>query len=221
MNVDKQLDTTPNLTTLRVLRIDASSRYDGSVTRQLANNFIAELHKHRDDVVVQQRDVVSDALAFVDAGWVNANFTPADQRSEEQLAVLAQSDQLVKELQDADVIVIGAPMYNFSIPAALKAWIDLVARAGLTFHYTENGPVGLLENKKAYVVLASGGTSIGSDIDYASGYLRHVLGFLGIHDLELISAERMNFDNEESKQHADQQIRHAVKQLQQQLRTVA
>lgn len=221
MNVNNQLDKTPNLATLRVLKIDASSRYDGSVTRRLANDFVTELQKQHDAVVVQQRDVVSDALAFIDADWVNANFTPVDQRSEEQLAVLAQSDQLVKELQDADVIVIGAPMYNFSIPAALKAWIDLVARAGLTFRYTENGPVGLLANKKAYVVLASGGTSIGSENDYASGYLRHVLGFLGIHDVELISAERMNFDNAESKQHADQQIHHAVELLQEKLHAAA
>ena len=118
---------------------------------------------------------------------------------------------------DYDVVVIGAPMYNFSIPAALKAWIDLVARAGLTFRYTENGPVGMLENKKAYVMLATGGTSIGSEIDYASGYLRHVLGFLGIHDVELISAERMNFNDAESKQQAYQQIHHAVEQLQEKL----
>ncbi|WP_455201925.1 FMN-dependent NADH-azoreductase [Kaarinaea lacus] len=221
MNVDKQIDKSPNSKALRILKIDASSRYDGSVTRQLANDFIAELQKRHDAVVVQQRDVVSDALAYIDADWVNANFTPADQRSEAQLRVLAQSDQLVKELQEADVLVLGAPMYNFSIPAALKAWIDLVARAGLTFRYTENGPVGLLENKKAYVVLASGGTPIGSEIDYASGYLRHVLGFLGIHDVELISAERMNFNDEESKQHAGQQIQHAVEQLQEKLRSAA
>ena len=221
MNTDKQVEQMSNQPPLRVLKIDASSRYDGSVTRQLANDFITQLQKQHEAVVIQQRDVVSDALAFLDADWVNANFTPVDQRSEAQLAVLAQSDQLVNELQEADVIVIGAPMYNFSIPAALKAWIDLVARAGVTFRYTQNGPVGLLENKKAYVVLASGGTSIGSEFDYASGYLRHVLGFLGIHDVDLISAERMNFDNEESKQYAYKKIKHAVKQLQTKRRNAA
>jgi FMN-dependent NADH-azoreductase len=221
MNLDKPVEQIPNQPPLRVLKIDASSRYDGSVTRQLANDFITQLQKQHEAVVIQQRDVVSDALAFLDADWVNANFTPVDQRSEAQLAVLAQSDQLVNELHGADVIVIGAPMYNFSIPAALKAWIDLVARAGVTFRYTKNGPVGLLENKKAYVVLASGGTTIGSEFDYASGYLRHILGFLGIHDVDLISAERMNFDNEESKQHAHRKIQHAVKQLQTKKRNAA
>jgi len=217
MNADKQVDRVPNQSPLRVLKIDASSRYDGSVTRQLASDFVTELQEHHDAVVVQQRDVVRDALAFLDADWVKANFTPADQRTAEQIAVLKQSDQLVKELQDSDVIVIGAPMYNFGIPAALKAWIDLVARAGLTFRYTENGPVGLLQNKKAYVVLASGGTPIGSEFDYASDYLRHILGFLGIHDVELINAERLNLDNVESKQHAYQQINHAVEQLQKEI----
>ena len=119
MNTDKQARFKP----LRVLKIDASSRYDGSVTRQLANDFITQLQNQQEAVVIQQRDVVSDALAFLDADWVNASFTPVDQRSEAQLAVLPQSDQLVNELQEADVIVIGTPMYNFSIPAALKAWI--------------------------------------------------------------------------------------------------
>lgn len=221
MNTDKQAAQLPNQQPLRVLKIDASSRYHGSVTRQLANDFITQLQNQQEAVVIQQRDVVSDDLGFLDADWVNASFTPVDQRSEAQLAVLTQSDQLVNELQEADVIVIGTPMYNFSIPAALKAWIDLVARAGVTFRYTESGPVGLLKNKKAYVVLASGGTSIGSEFDYASGYLRHVLGFLGIHDVELISAERMNFDNEESKQQAHQKIQHAVKQLQEKRRNAA
>ena len=221
MNVNNQLDQSANASPLRVLKIDASSRYDGSVTRQLANDFIEELQKQHDAVVVQPRDVVTDALAFIDSDWVKANFTPADKRTSEEKAVLAQSDQLVKELQDADVIVLGAPMYNFSIPAALKAWIDLVARAGLTFRYTENGPMGMLENKKAYVILATGGTVIGSKIDYASDYLNHVLGFLGISDVELINAEKMNVNDAETRQHANQQIYYAVERLKEKLRAAA
>jgi FMN-dependent NADH-azoreductase len=116
-------------------------------------------------------------------------------RSDTQVAELAVSDALVAELEAADVIVIGAPIYNFSIPAVLKAWIDMVARAGVTFRYGEDGPEGLLNNKKAYVVMASGGVPIGSAMDFASPYLRHLLGFIGIHDVEFISAAEVKEDS--------------------------
>jgi len=103
---------------------------------------------------------------------------------------------LVEELKAADTIVIGAPIYNFNIPAALKAWIDLIARARLTFKYGENGPVGLLKNKKAYIVMASGGVPIGSAMDFASGYLQHVLAFVGITDVTIIDASQFDLDKE-------------------------
>ena len=109
---------------------------------------------------------------------------------------MIENDALVQEVKEADIIMIAAPIYNFSIPASLKAWIDLIARAGLSFRYTSEGPVGLLTGKKAYVVIASGGTQIGSEIDFASGYLRHVLGFIGIDDVSLISAERFNHEDQ-------------------------
>jgi len=96
----------------------------------------------------------------------------------------------VQELIDSDVLVIGAPLYNFGIPAALKAWIDLIARARLTFRYGENGPVGLLTGKQAFVILASGGTTLGGELDFASAYLRHVLAFVGITDVQFINADR-------------------------------
>jgi FMN-dependent NADH-azoreductase len=92
---------------------------------------------------------------------------------------------------DADVLVIGVPVYNFGIPASLKAWVDMIARARLTFRYTESGPVGLLRGKRAVLVVASGGTAVGSEIDFATDYLRHVLGFLGIDDVEIIAANRV------------------------------
>ncbi|MGD8643047.1 MAG: NAD(P)H-dependent oxidoreductase, partial [Chromatiales bacterium] len=142
------------------------------------------------DVEVVVRDL-REGIPFVDEAWMAASFTPEQERSEDQRAALVMSDALVEELRSADVLVIGTPIYNFGVPAALKAWIDMVARARLTFRYTEQGPVGLLEGKKAYVLVASGGTPVGSDIDFASGYLRHVLGFLGIHDVELIAADRL------------------------------
>ncbi len=106
-------------------------------------------------------------------------------------AKLALSDSLVADLQEASHIVIASPIYNFSVPAVLKAWIDMVARARVTFRYTENGPEGLLKGKKAYLVIASGGVPLGSDMDYASTYLRHVMGFLGIDDVTLVNANEL------------------------------
>ncbi len=120
--------------------------------------------------------------------WVGANFTDPGARSDTQAAELAASDVLVAELEAADVIVIGAPIYNFNIPAVLKAWIDKVVRARVTFRYGENGSEGLLKDKKAYVVMASGGVPMGSAMDFALPYLRYILGFVGIHDVEFISA---------------------------------
>ncbi len=142
------------------------------------------------------RDLAADAPGFVSETWVGAAFTDASVRSETQVAELAASDALVAELKAADVIVIGAPIYNFSIPAVLKAWIDMVARARVTFRRSENGPEGLLKNKQAYVMMAHGpgGTTIGSTNDFASPYLRHLLGFIGIHDVEFISAAEVQED---------------------------
>ncbi|WP_455203910.1 FMN-dependent NADH-azoreductase [Kaarinaea lacus] len=197
---------------VRVLQLDSSSRYDGSVTRQLTSNFIQHLESDLSDVEVTVRDVAT-GLPFIDDAWINANFTPQDKRTKAQNAALKLSDDLVAELQQSDILVMGVPVYNFSVPATLKTWIDLVARAGLTFHYTENGPQGLLQNKKAYVILASGGTAIGSAIDFASGYLRHVLGFIGINDVEIISAERLNVNQNESLTVAQQQIAASVKNI--------
>ncbi len=203
---------TPLPTSLRLLHVTASGRHDGSVSRDLSRRFIEALRDRQPTVQVQPRDVAS-GLPFVDADWIGANFTPPDQRTEAQKAVLARSDTLVQELVATDIVLIAAPVYNFSIPASLKAWIDLVARVGMTFRYSDNGPVGLLQGKKAYVVLASGGTPIGSEIDFASGYLRHVLGFIGIDDVTLIAAERLMQQAEDAVNHAEQQIRQAVAEL--------
>ena len=127
-----------------------------------------------------------------------ANLTPDDERTPSQRERLAESDALIAELEAADVIVIGTPMYNFGIPATLKAWVDQVARARITFRYTENGPVGLLEGKKAYVVLATGGVPVDAPVDFATPYLRHALGFIGIKDVEVIAADRLNFRGDEA-----------------------
>ena len=113
---------------------------------------------------------------------------------------------MVAELEAADTIVIGVPIYNFGVPAALKAWVDMVCRARRTFAYTENGPVGLLDNKKAFLVIASGGTDSGSEIDFATGYLRHVLGFIGIHDVTIVDASGLMKDVDASLSRARGQI---------------
>jgi FMN-dependent NADH-azoreductase len=179
-----------NRTPLQILRVDSSARRDGSVTRRLADKLVERLTADGGETRVQSRDLAYAAPPLVDAAWVDANFTPPEQRSEAQRAALAESDRLVAELQNADVLVIGLPVYNFGIPASLKAWVDMVARARLTFRYTENGPVGLLQGKRAYLVVASGGTAVGGELDFATGYLRHVLGFLGIEDVEIVAADR-------------------------------
>lgn len=156
---------------------------------------------------------VAKGLPFVDEDWVIANTTRAQQRTADQKLILRRSDELVGELQRAELIVIGAPIYNFGVPATLKAWIDMVARAGVTFRYTENGPRGLLKNKRAIVVITSGGTKVGSDIDFASGYLKHVLGFVGVHDVEFIVADELNSRSEEAVSNARQQIDTLVENL--------
>lgn len=192
---------------LRVLRVDSSARSEGSMTRRVADELIEQLREREGAVAVSMRDLAVGAPSFVDASWVNANFTPSEERNEEQRAALAESDALVSELKAADVLVIGVPIYNFGIPAALKAWVDMVARARLTFRYTENGPLGLLNGKRAYLAVASGGTAVGSEIDFATGYLRHVLGFLGIDDVHVVAADRlMARDEREAMRHAHAQI---------------
>ena len=170
---------------MNILRIDASARKAGSSSRALADALLERLAP----VNIVTRDL-TEALPFVTEDWVGANFTDEAERTDEQKQALALSDLLVAELFAADILVIGTPIYNFAVPAALKAWIDMVARARKTFHYTANGPEGLLTGKKAFVLVASGGTEIGSEIDFATGYLRHVLAFMGITDVSFIAADQ-------------------------------
>lgn len=176
-----------------ILQIDASARKTDSVTRALTESLVKTLIGKDPDAKVLVRDV-SQGLPYLDEEWVGANFTDPARRSAEQRMKLAISDTLVSELKSADTIVIGTPIYNFSVPAALKAWIDQIARARETFVYSENGPIGLLEDKRAYVLVASGGTKVGSEIDFASTYLEHVLGFVGIKDVTIVAADQLMAD---------------------------
>lgn len=184
--------------TKTVLHINSSARQAGSLTRDLT----ADLINRYPDARVTTRDLAVAPIPQISEDWVMASFTPADDRSDAQKETLALSDALVDELIAADTVVIGVSMYNFSVPASLKAWIDQVARAGRTFNYTEAGPVGLLTGKRAIVVMATGGVPHGSDMDFAAPYLKLFLGFLGITDVTLIAADGANADEQAAREKA-------------------
>jgi FMN-dependent NADH-azoreductase len=182
---------------MKVLEISASGRRGDSVSRRLTRELIDSLEAREGDIELTRRDL-SDGIALVDEAWINANFTADEDRNAQQREVLAASDALVEELRGADVVVIGSPIYNFGVPAALKAWVDMIARARLTFRYTPEGPRGLLDGKKAYVVIASGGVPVDSPVDFATPYLRQALRFVGITDVDVIAADQLNKAGDDS-----------------------
>lgn len=199
-------------TPLNVLVVHSSGRRNGSTSRALAGDLLAALRGALGAVKVIERDL-ADGMPFVDEAWIGANFTPPEERTAAQSATLGYSDALVEELKAADLIVIGAPVYNFSVPAALKAWIDQISRAKLTFEYTPDGPVGLLEGKTALIAAASGGVPIGSEADFATGYLRHVLGFIGIADVHIVAADQQMIDAEKAAARAQSGLESVVAQV--------
>jgi len=201
--------TTGSRSRLHVLHVDSSGRYDGSATRTLTGDLVQALEARHGDLAVTRRDLAG-GVPFVDAGWIEANFTAPEERSAAQRATLTHSDALVAEIQSADVVVIGAPLYNFGIPAVLKAWIDMIARARVTFRYTDQGPVGLLAGKKAYLVIASGGVPVDSKADFATPYLRHALKFVGITDVDVIEADQINRRGEDALESARLRIAQLV-----------
>ncbi len=189
----------------RILRIETSIKGDASVSRKLTDRIIARLTKTHSGATVATRDL-SEGVPQIDGAWIGAVFTPAADRTPEQAQIAAYSDALLDEVKAADILVIALPVYNFGLPAQLKSWIDHLARKGETFTYTEAGPKGLLENKRAIVALSSDGTKIGSEIDFASGYLRHMLGFFGITDVDFVAADQMVFDPEATLKKAEAQV---------------
>lgn len=187
------------MNTANILQINSSGRYEGSITRQVSKRVVNFLKKNNPTLKQVSRDVAS-GLPFIDEAWINANFTAPDERSNTQKETLGLSTELVAELQEAEHIVISVPIYNFGIPAALKAWIDLIARAQLTFYFNDEGqPIGLLNNKKVIIVMASGGTPLGSDWDTATPYMKQVLGFVGMTDVTFINANEMTTDDQVSE----------------------
>jgi len=174
---------------MHILRLDSSASGSESVTNRLNALLVDSLGA---DASVVHRDV--SQLPSLTTERFAANGTPVDARSAE-LAVLAElGDELIQELEASDVVVIGAPIYNFGVPSGLKAWMDLVARVGRTFRYTETGPEGLVTGKKAYIVTASGGVPLGSEADFASPHLQTFLGFLGFTDIAQIDATGLQID---------------------------
>ena len=188
-----------------ILRIDASASASTSNSKKLGDELIARLEEVYINTTVQQRDLNRD-LYFIDESWVGANFTPDDQRSEDQKQRLIFSDRLIDEIKQADHIVLTTPMYNFGIPSSLKAWIDLICRAGVTFRYTADGPVGLVGNKQVDIIITTGGVPLQSPLDFVSGYLKQVFRFIGIDNVNIIAADQMNVDADNSYQNALAQI---------------
>jgi FMN-dependent NADH-azoreductase len=182
-----------------ILYITASIRSDAdSVSRGLGQRLVDGLAA-KTDARVTIRDLAANDLPFMTAARFAANNTPAADRTSEQADLAAIADTLIAELQAADTIVIAAPVYNFGPPSTLKAWADLVARVGTTFRYTATGPEGLLTGKRAYLAIASGGTPVGSDMDFMTRWLTLFLGFLGITDVAMVAADGIMGEGGEEK----------------------
>jgi FMN-dependent NADH-azoreductase len=174
---------------MKILQINASARSAGANSTRLADSVTARLLAQYPNAELELRDLASDPHPVLDEPSLGALFTPADQRTAEQAARVALDDALIAQVQSVDAIVLGVPMYNFGVPIQLKTWIDAIARAGVTFRYTEKGPEGLLKGKKVYVALARGGLYRDTPADSQVPYLKSVLSFLGMTDVEFIYAE--------------------------------
>ncbi len=185
---------------MKVLQINASARREGANSTKLANTVVERLVAAHPGASVTLRDLAVNPVTILDEAALGALVTAADQRSAEQAAVVAEYDALIAEVQAHDAIVLGVPMYNFGVPVQLKAWIDAIARAGVTFRYTANGPEGLIQGKTVYVALARGGLYRNTGNDSQVPYLKAVLGFLGLKDVRFIYAEGLNMGAEAAAQ---------------------
>ncbi len=189
---------------MKIYQIDSSARKKGSTSRALAKKLLDKIKKPGDEIIYRDLD---DEMLFV-AGLTESGMSiPENERTDQHKKMFELSDKLVKELKESDVIIISTPIYNFGPPATLKAWSDLAARVKSTFKYSSDGKqIGLLENKKVYLVITSGGTKIDSKEDYLTPWLKHVLNFFGIKNIETISADQMSIDYKKSIKDAEEQI---------------
>ena len=177
---------------MNILQINSSARSTGSESTRLADSIVAKLAAANPGAAIERRDLAANPHPVIDEPTLQALFTPADQRTAEQAARVALDDALIAQVQAADTIVIGSPMYNFGVTVQLKAWFDAIARAGVTFKYGATGPVGLVTGKKVYVAIARGGFHRDGPSDTQLPHLKVFLGFVGLTDVQFFFAEGMN-----------------------------
>ena len=176
-----------------ILFLKTSPKNEGSISTELGEYLVNQLTSVSKSTVTKRQ--LDEEIPFINQQIINGLYVDDSQKTVEQKEALKLSDTIVEDVNNHDTIVISTPIYNFSAPAVLKAWADMVARVNKTFSYTENGPVGLLKGKKAYVVVSSGGTKVGSEIDFFTPWMKHFLKFIGIIDVELIAADQLMSDD--------------------------
>jgi FMN-dependent NADH-azoreductase len=197
---------------MTLLQINASIFSNHGQSTRLADEFVAGWRAGNPGAKVVVRNLAEDTVPHLDAERFAAFLAKPGERSSEQQAVVDYSDALIDELRRADVLVLGLPMYNFGVPSTLKAYIDHIARAGETFKYTDKGPVGLLTGKKAYVFATRGGLYAGTPLDTQTAYVRDMLRFLGVDDVEFVYAEGLAI-NAEQKAAALSKAQRAIERL--------
>ena len=189
---------------MKIYQIDSSARKEGSTSRALAKKLLDKIKKPGDEVIYRD---LNDEMVFVSGLTESGMKIDKKDQTEHHKKMFELSDKLVKELKDSDIIIISAPIYNYGPPATLKAWSDLAARVGETFKFTPEGRrEGLLKNKKAYIVITSGGTKINSSEDFLTPWLKFILNFFGIDKVEFVGADQMALDYEKSIKDAEDQI---------------
>ena len=189
---------------MKIYQIDSSARKEGSTSRALANKVLEKIKKPGDEVIYRD---LNDEMVFVTGLTESGMNIEQKDQNENHKKMFKLSDQLVKELKESDIIIISAPIYNYGPPATLKAWSDLAARVGETFRFKPNGRrEGLLKNKKAYLVITSGGTKLNSSEDFLTPWLKFILNFFGIEKVEVVSADQMALDYEKSIKDAERHI---------------
>jgi len=189
---------------MKIYQIDSSARKKGSTSRALAKKVLDKIKKPGDEVIYRDLD---DEMLFVSGLTESGMKINEKDKTEEHKKMFSLSDKLVSELKESDVIIISAPIYNYGPPATLKAWSDLAARVGETFRFKPDGRrEGLLKNKRAYLVITSGGTKLNSKEDFLTPWLKYILNFFGIEKIDVVSADQMALDYEKSIKDADEQI---------------
>ena len=190
---------------MKIYQIDSSARKDGSTSRALAKKVLEKIKKPEDEIIYRD---LNEEMVFVTGLTESGMNIDIKDQNENHKKMFKLSDQLVKELKESDIIIISAPIYNYGPPATLKAWSDLAARIGETFKFKPNGRrEGLLKNKKAYLVITSGGTKLNSSEDFLTPWLKFILNFFGIEKIQVISADQMALDYDKSIKEAELQIK--------------